>query len=236
MKSGCKYALAVFLGIFAVSIWAQESPSAEISPGFKVRPDGVIDIGPLFAEVNYYDSNWTIAQQHDKFQLASPDTKVPATQPAAPSEAMTFTGILTTAQGPANLTETVTPVEGGVDYSATVTSEKELPTNELSVAFLLPTASFAGKQITIDGDATTLPPDAAPKGQSQITEKDEAHEVDLPMPTGNLTIKGTFKFLVQDDREWGDPRYSMRLMFTPNSGAIKESKAALQMRLTPAQK
>jgi hypothetical protein len=236
MKNGYRISLAILLGIFAVAVCAQELPSAEISPGFKLRPNGVIDIGPLFAEVNYYDSNWTISQQHDKFELASPDTKVPATQPVTPAGGRTFTGILTTAQGPANLTETIAPTDGGVDYSAVLTSDKALPTNELSVAFLLPTASFAGKQITIDGDATMLPADAAPKGQSQITAKDEAHEVNLPLPNGTLTIKGNFKFLVQDDREWGDPRYSMRLMFTPNSGDIKESKAALQMRLTPGQK
>jgi hypothetical protein len=236
MKSGCKYALAFFLGIFAVSVWAQESPSVEISPGFKVRPDGVIDIGPLFAEVNYYDTDWAISQQHDKFQLASPDANAPSTQPVTPGGAQTFTGILTTAQGPANLTETLVPIDGGLNYSATFASAKELATDELSVAFLLPVESFSGKQVTIDGDSTTFPADAPKKGESLLTVKEEAHEVDLQTPNGTLTLKGSFKVLVQDDREWGDTRYSMRVMFTPNSGAIKESKVELQMRLKAAAK
>ena len=139
-------------------------------------------------------------------------------------------GTLTTAGGPANLREEVEPTEGGLKYAATFTSEKELTTNELSVAFLLPTASFGGKQIMIDDQPLTLPNEPAKKGEPRIVEKD-AKQISLPMPAGTLVISGNFKFMIQDDREWGDPRYSMRVYFTPAAGPIKESKIELEMKL-----
>ncbi len=54
------------------------------------------------------------------------------------------------------------------------------------------------------------------------------------MPAGTLIVTGDFKVLLQDDREWGDSRYSLRLGFAPDSGQIKASKIELHMELRPA--
>lgn len=229
MKHTRKFAPAALLLILTALAPAQTQPAADsidLIPGITLRPDGVIDIGDAFAEVNYYDIKWTIAQQHDRFEPAAPQTNAPTTDPGV----HLITGVLTTAQGPANLTERVSVNDGAVNYSATLNSDKELATNELSVAFILPTKSFAGKQVLIDQQPLTLPEAPAAKGQAEFTNKDAAKEIELPTPNGTLLITGNFKVLVQDDREWGDPRYSMRLYFTPGSGQIKQSQIDLQLK------
>jgi hypothetical protein len=224
MKHACKIAgVLMFLAAVASAQTTQPSAGIEISPGFKLRPNGVIDAGDLFFEVNYYDAKWTIAQQHDKFV---PTSAVPATQPSVHE----ISGVLSTAAGPSNYSERVEAIDGGIKYSAQLTSEKPLATNELSMAFLLPLKSFGSKMLTVDQAATVLPMEAAKKGQARIVEKDQAHEVDLVAPGGTLVIMGNFGFLIQDDREWGDARYSMRLLFTPGSGQINESKIELTMK------
>ena len=229
MKRGCKVAAIVLL-MASASGPAQTRPSnvIDIAPGFAMRPNGVIDIGDIYLEVNYYDSKWTIAQQHDRFAAVG-EAKFDLA-----SEAHTVSGVLTTAAGPANLTERVeAPASGGVIYAATFASDKAMDTNELSMAFILPLASFGGKELIIDKQAVPLSQAAPEKGAAKIFEKDGMHRIEMPTPGGTLIVTGNFKVLLQDDREWGDPRYSLRLNFTPGTGQIKESKIELQMELKP---
>jgi hypothetical protein len=216
----------VFLTL-AVRGSAQTQPGddIQITPGITMRQDGVIDIGVVYVEVNYYDSKWTIAQQHDRFKPSADGVK-------SESGAHVISGKLTTAGGDADLTERVEVAKpGDVKFGATLASDKALDTNELSMAFILPLASFGGKELTIDQQAVSLSNTAPAKGAAQIFEKDQAHEVKLPTPNGTLVVSGDFKLLLQDDREWGDPRYSMRLYFTPGSGQITQSKIDLHMVL-----
>src|SRR5450432_1592003 len=190
MKHDYKMAGGTLLLILVAIAAAQTPPtnSVEVAPGFKLRPNGVIDIGDAYAEVNYYDSKWTIAQQHDKFQ---PTVTAPTSAPSAHM----ISGVLTTAGGPANLTELIEPADGGISYSARLISEKPLDTNELSAAFILPLKTFGGKQIMIDQQPFTLPMEPAKKGEARVTSKDNVHEVDVPTPDGMLIITGNFSFL-----------------------------------------
>lgn len=205
-----------------------------IAPGFSVRPDGVLDIGPLYAEVNHYDASWALAQQHDRFRRDPTPPPPAARRGAARTEVIG--GVLTTARGPARLVERVERAAGGIHYSAVFTSAKPVPTNELAMAFLLPLSAFGGKTIRVDGQALVLPAAPRPKGQAHILTRNDVREVVLPMPTGALIVTGHFNFLVQDDREWGDARYSMRLHFSPASGPISTSRIDLRMVLDRARR
>jgi hypothetical protein len=229
MKRGINVAAVVLL-IVGAGGCAQTRPSDafEIAPGFSMRQNGVIDIGDVYLEVNYYDSKWTIAQQHDRFALAENADK-------AADGAHVISGVLTTAAGPANFTEHVKASTNGVNYAATFASEKALETNELSMAFILPLASFGGKEILFDQTAVGLSKTAPAKGAAKFFEKDGIHRIELPTESGKLIITGNFYVLLQDDREWGDPRYSLRLYFTPGSGEVTQSKIELQMEMKPIQ-
>jgi hypothetical protein len=208
---------------------ARPDESVQVAPGFKLRTNGLLDIDDIYTEISFYDGNWTIAQQHDRFQPG------PATQPSSPN-VYDLSGTLATTPGDLKIDEHVTKADdGSIKYVATVSSAKEIQTNELSLAFLLPTKSFGGKQIVIDQQPIALPAEPAQKGAAVLQAMDDVEQVELPLAKGDkLAISGHFKLLIQDDREWGDARYSMLLYFTPGSGDIKESKIELLMKRVPA--
>ncbi|HEX8324908.1 MAG TPA: hypothetical protein VF595_13465 [Tepidisphaeraceae bacterium] len=204
---------------------AQTRPAEKtpISGEFTMRPTGVIDLGDVYIEVNYYDAKWVIAQQHDRF--------APTTAPMITASQMTIPGILTTPAGPAKYTQSITAQPDGLNLSAEFVSDKPLDTNELSMTFILPVATFGGREMKIDGVAQPLPLTPATKGMPRIFDKDAVREIEVPTPQGTLVVSGQFKLLLNDDREWNDPRYSLRLYFTPGSGAITRSAVDLKLRL-----
>jgi len=236
MRLAVAVVAVVSLGVTAPVPAGQEPVGPRtVAPGFSVRPDGVLDIGPIWAEVNHYDAGWTIAQQHDRFRRdPTPPVPVSPRRGAAPTEVIR--GELTTARGPARLVERIEPAGGGIRYSVVFSSARPLPTNELAAAFLLPLSAFAGKTLRLDGRPLVLPAAPRPRGQARILVKKNVREVILPMPTGALIVTGNFNFLVQDDREWGDERYSMRLHFSPDSGRISTSRIDLRLTLDRARR
>lgn len=209
-----------------------QQPHVQVAPGFRLRPDAVLEIGAVTAEVLYYDHAWLVTQQHDRFEPGSwtwsPTGGV--REGARAARTRVVAGTLRTAHGPVALEERFQPVSGGIRYLATVTAARALPTNELSLAFYLPLDQFAGQQLRVDGQPVSLA--AAPRapGRAVLFSRPDAGAVEVPTPTGTLVVTGRFRVLVQDDREWGDRRFALRLLFTPGSGSIRQS--GIDLRLT----
>src|ERR1700722_11488974 len=218
---------AVLSVALASTAFAQDADSVEISPGFKLTSNGLVNIGDISAEVYHFNGDWTIAEQHDVFEPAS-TPPAPTTQP----DSHVVTGTFTSESGPFKLTERLDSADG-VKFSATVSADKELATNDLSVSFQLPSDPSSGKQIIINQQPPPPPAAPAKAGSPHLLEKDAVHEIDLPTATGTLVITGNLSILVQDDREFGDQRYALRLHFSPNTGKIKESRIEFQMKLNP---
>jgi hypothetical protein len=232
MKHGYKIACGIILLMLGAgaSAFAQTAPSddTDLAPGFKLRTTGGLDIGDMYLEVVHFDDNWKEVEEHDIYQ---PTVTSPTTQPSS----KVLTGDFPVGGGTFKLTEQLDPTDAGVHFSATMSSDKAIATNELSVAINLQVATFSGKQITVDGEAVPMPAAPAPKGDPHIYDKDGAKEIDLPTPTGTLVITGdNLSVLVQDDREWGDQRYGLRIHFTPSDGQITSSKIDLQLKWKPA--
>jgi hypothetical protein len=223
--------IAIGVLLFAVSAIPQQtapSDDLDIIPGFKLRTTGGLDIGPIYAEVVQFDPDWTETEQHDIFH---PEKSAPTTQPGL----FTLTGKFPLKSNSFALSERISPIENGIDYSATMSADKDLiTTNELSLALSLPVANFGGKQITIDHQPLDLPLAPAAKGEAHLFDKEDVTEIDLPTTSGTLVITGDFDILVQDDREWGDQRYGLRIHFTPADGDIKQSTIDLKMKWKPA--
>ncbi|MGA2443393.1 MAG: hypothetical protein ABSH08_20770 [Tepidisphaeraceae bacterium] len=231
MKHGWKIACGLILTILIATSWAQEqqSDAIDVAPGFKLGVDGVIEIGDISAEVGHFDANWTVSEQHDVFKAQEPNP--PATQPSS----HVVTGVFVSESGPFNLTERMDAAGGGVHFSASMASDKPVETNELYMSFSMPVSSVGGKQALIDGQPTLLPSEPAKPGEAHLIDKDGVHKIEIPMPTGTLIITGNLNMLLQDDREWNDDRFSLRLNFLPASGQLKESKIEFQMKWKPAE-
>jgi hypothetical protein len=213
-------AVLLFLGGIGWAQTTQPGDSVDLAPGFKMRSSGGIDVGQLYAEVVQFGTDWKEIEEHDVFkpEVSSPD-----------GNTHVVTGEFVTPSGTFHLTEHIAAGDGGIHFSADVSSEKDIACNELSVALTLPVAAVGGKQIFIDGQALAMPMEPAKKGESHLLEKENVQKIEIPTPDGTLTITGNFAALVQDDREWGDQRYAARLQFSPSKGNIKESKIELKM-------
>lgn len=228
MKHGYTIAGAIVLA-FAVGGFAQTKPSSsgDIAPGFKLRPSGGIEVGDIHMEVVHFDSNWTETAQHDAFK----PTVKPATQPSS----KVLTGDFATPSGTFTLTEQLDPSDDGLHYSAEMTSDAEIGTKDLSFDIFLPVSTFGGKQITIDQQPLTMPQEPAKQGQAHLLDKEGVQEIDLPTVGGTLVITGSdLSIWVQDNREWNDPQYTLRIHFSPKDGALKDSKVDFQMKWKPA--
>jgi hypothetical protein len=229
MKHGFKIASGIILLMLAAgtSGLAQTQPSddTDLATGFKLRTTGGVDIGDsIYAEVVQFDENWKEVEEHDIYH---PDVEAPTSQPSS----KLLTGDFPVSSGTFKLTEQIDPTDSGIHFTATMANDKGLATNEMSVALNLPVSVFGGKQIMVDGEAVPMPAAPAPKGDPHIFDKEDAKQIDLPTPSGTLTIIGdNMSILVQDDREWGDQRYGLRIHFTPGDGQITSSKIDLQMK------
>jgi hypothetical protein len=231
MKRGFGIVCGVVLVILGGSARGQDEPAAvDVGPGIKMRVNGIIDVGDITGELGHFDSSWTVSEQHDVFNPA--DQQPAATQPSSHIVSGTFAS----AGGSFNLVEETDPEGDGIRFTANVTSGKEVDTNELYMSFSLPVKLVGGKEMMLDDQPTLLPAEPAKQGEAQIAGKDGVHEIDIPTPTGTLIFKGNLSMLLQDDREWGDDRFSLRLNFSPSSGPIKQSKIEFQMIWKPSGK
>jgi hypothetical protein len=231
MKLECKIVSALILTILGASACAQDEQEApiDVAPGIKLGPNGVIHIGEFSAEIGHFDGSWKISEQHDAFQAA--EKNPPATQPSS----HIISGVYASAAGPFNLTEQMDATDEGVQFSASMSSDKEVETNELYLSFSLPVKSFGGKTVMVDDQPILLPADPAKQGQALLAAKNGVQKIEIPFPTGTLTITGNLGLLLQDDREWDNARYSLRLNFSPASGQLKESKLEFRMAWKPAE-
>jgi hypothetical protein len=225
MKRTLLFGIAIILMVFGgvgVAQTTRPDDSTYLAPGFSMRPSGGIDIGSIYAEVVQFGTDWKETEQHDVFK---PDTGVG-------SGTITIAGAFPAPSGAFRLTEVISRGDGslhGIKYEADMKSDTGVQCNELSVAFTLPVSAVGGKQIVIDGQPLLMPMEAAKKGESHLLTKKSVKEIEIPTPTGTLTITGNFNILVQDDREWGDQRYALRAFFSPGEGAIKQSKIEMKM-------
>jgi hypothetical protein len=232
MKYGCKIAYGIIILVLSATVFAQDqqTDAVDVAPGFKLGSNGAILIGEFSAEIGHFDGSWTISEQHDAFKPA--DKNPPATQPSS----HIISGVYTSAAGPFNLTEQMDATSDGVQFLAHMTSDKEVDTNELYLSLSLPVKSFGGKRVMVDDQPTLLPSDPSKPGSAMLIAKDDVQKIEIPMPTGTLTITGNLSLLLQDDREWDNDRYSLRLNFSPASGQLKDSKIEFQMNWKPTSK
>jgi hypothetical protein len=216
--------------LFCIAAFGDNQPASGDNTASEIKMNlvGALSAGGLSAEVGHFDDKWSLTQQHDAFQPS--ENAPPATQPSS----QIVSGKFATSAGVFTLTEQMDKTDDGAKFSASVNSDKAIPTNQLYVSFALPSAAFGGKSIKIDDQDVALSAQPAQKGQAQIFASDSAKEISIPTAKGTLTISGDLYVYLQDDREWDDNRFSLRLMFWPNTGDIQNAKIEFSMKMKPS--
>ncbi len=219
--------------MMAAVVWSQDAAvpdDTNVSTGIQLRSNGQLAIGSITAEIAHYADDWSETMQHDAY---TPKAS-PTTQPGA----FVLEGPFAMDSDTFNLSERITPDDGGIHYVASVTSDKAVDTKELSLQLQLSTDDFGGKKVTIDGDEVKLPSDPQPKGQAQLSAKGGVHEIDIPTSDGTLAISSSngMDIYLQDNREWDDDHFGLRIHFSPAAGQIKSSTLDLQIKVKAAGK
>ena len=206
---------------------AEPTPT-EVAPGVFVWDNGTFEfgVGDIIAEVLHYDQAWAGSQQHNAFTVAEG-------YPEKSEGKIVISGEYNSAGGLFTLTETFENTDDGVKYTAALNSDSQVSSNELSAGFSLPVDVFGDKQIMIDDNAVTLPREAPVAGSAHIMMGENARKIVLTSEDGTLTITGDMTILLQDNREWGDFDYGLRINFTPSQGQYNQSNLELMFQWVP---
>ena len=113
-----------------------------------------------------------------------------------------------------------------------VTHPEGIQSRELALQATLPLELGAGRSVVLDGVARELPKQSQRKtvlAESTMRER----TLSLPAATGTIEIKGVFGVLVQDNRQWNQDAYTVRLQFSLPDGPLKQAGLKLSLRHIP---
>jgi hypothetical protein len=115
-------------------------------------------------------------------------------------------------------------------YDAEYTSDKPIATNGLMLEMHLPATWYGGYQMVFDSEPIPLPVNPPPKGTETLVEVRTVKSLQVATTDGTLVIDGPLEVGVQDNRNFGQGTFTLRLMFSPGKGPIKEASLKFKMR------
>ncbi len=134
---------------------------------------------------------------------------------------------------PITLTESVDKLDAtsfSVSYDAR--HPTGVPSQEMFVRLEIPISIASGQSILLDGKPIDLPVEQA-TGQLFMDYDLMPHVLVLPSASGTVTVKGTFRVIVQDQRQWGKDVYSVRLPFEPMGKVLTHEEMKVTLSHTP---
>ena len=174
-------------------------------------------LGGVRAAVKIYDQQWRSTLQGAKSVRCEPTYparygklfKLDGTLQFSGTEGFTFQQ---------RLTETAADT---VDYSFTLKSPEGIPCRSVALSLRLPARDFEGKKLLIDGKPVAI---ASVSRPFRNVERVELMNGDRRIIfTGKLTVG------IQDHRGNSMQEFSLRLLFTPNGGTIREAKLSTKI-------
>ena len=185
--------------------------------GIEVEDSGAMMLGGVRAAVKIYDQQWRSTLQGAKSVRCEPTYparygklfKLDGTLQFSGTEGFTFQQ---------RLTETAADT---VDYSFTLKSTEGIPCRSVALSLRLPARDFEGKKLLIDGKPVAI---ASVSRPFRNVERVELMNGDRRIIfTGKLTVG------IQDHRGNSMQEFSLRLLFTPNGGTIREAKLSTKI-------
>lgn len=202
--------------------------ASSLADGFAIESNGNMAWHGITFYAAHFSPDWKrLSQQQQQRTAGFPKTD---------GNSWTSEGLLRaswTADSPILLRQQVTG-EGGntLQLAYEATSEKGTPTQEMFLQVEIPISIGAGKAVVLNGTAHTLPKQF---GTSRLFTQGKPQPTTLVIPaaSGTLTIKGSFSLMAQDQREWNQNVYALRLRFSPERRDMREAQLRLSVTYTP---
>lgn len=207
---------------------AQPATLPATAGGAEVSPDGRISIGGLRFALAHYGQGWSTYTSNQKLTLrsGSPET-------SANRIAFSANWEVPPSPAPSSVEQTVT-ADDGIDLSWHVRLADGISTDTLCVSATIPLGSGAGQQVLFElrsggTESFTLP--NSYEGKGNLYDVSGVTGITIPSPGGTVVIEGKdLRVSLHDDRQFGGSSFSMRISFSPRSGAITD--CSLQFRIT----
>ena len=203
-----------FAAAFALSV-------AALPPGVAVDESGAMTLGGLSAAVNVYDRDWRVSIQGKSSIVPEPSYPVPS------AKVYELKGTLKVPNSD-GFTIQQWVKEAGPDtatYSMTMKSKEGIRCQAVAYSIALPAHLFDGKTIVVNGRERKV----------ENFREPAYHVKDLEITNGDrrIALKGDFTVVIQDNRKFSVPNFSLRLLFAPPSGLVKETKLEFSVSVTP---
>lgn len=199
------------------------APGYELVDGFRVFPDGSLAVGEVILCIQHFGPESRSSMQGARSVAGSPKLR---------GNAWAIQGQLAVANtGGFDFGERLTRrAGGGIDYEAKLSSPVAIPTQQLALGILLPVDLMIRVKLGLDEAQVELPGEPF---RETLRWRDVRRLV-CPLPQGKLVIEGPANVQLQDGRNFADKRhFRMRLLFSPEKGALTASALAVTLKLEP---
>lgn len=107
----------------------------------------------------------------------------------------------------------------------TMKNKEGIRCQAVAYSIALPAHLFDGKTIVVNGRERKV----------ENFREPAYHVKDLEITNGDrrIALKGDFTVVIQDNRKFSVPNFSLRLLFAPPSGLVKETKLEFSVSVTP---
>ncbi len=216
-------AISSVIGVFPLKA-AESAPDVT---NLKLRSSGAFSFDGLDFALVHFSPDWSAVSQEG--------VRPEAGYPHQGDPTWETRGALTVPGGDRlSYDQRITRIDGrAFDADYLVTQPEGIQTQELALQVILPLELDAGRPVVLDGVARELPKQAERKvllAEPAVKQR----TLLLPAATGTIEIKGVFGVLVQDNRQWKQDAYTVRLQVPLPDGQLKQAALKLSLRHIPS--
>ncbi|MDR1282998.1 MAG: hypothetical protein LBK99_19575, partial [Opitutaceae bacterium] len=228
----CCLCLSALVAVAVAALPTATTAAAGQPPGvsnLSLRPTGAFRFDGLDFALVHFNPEWASSAQGR--------ARVDSGYPRQEGETWETRGSFAVrgSAAPLSFRQRVTSLDGlsfRADYTVACPDPEGAPTRELALQVTLPLEQVAGRTVVIDGTPHVLPPEFA--GKTVLLEPAaKARTLSLPSATGTIEISGVFGLLVQDQREWKQDAWTVRIRFPLTGNRLRKAGLGVTLRHAP---
>lgn len=185
-------------------------------PGVTVEPAGNLTICGLSGGVIVFNKNWQQTKQSARNILAEPGYPVPSEKVYEHKGVLKIPGT----EGFTFQQWVKEKNSSSATYSMKLRNRDGISCQTVVWSLELPASQFEGRSLQINGKPAVI---------RHTRPIYHVKELILPVNGRKIILSGDFTLQIQDNRSWSVPSFSMRFMFTPGAGKIRETNLAFTL-------